>query len=177
MNAAGQTVRVRVETALGPVTVAVDPARAPLSAGTFLEQVDKGLLAGTAIYRIVTQANQPPDVRHRIEVIQWGRTFDEDAPLPPVAHEPTSATGLRHRRGTLSMARREVGTAGRAFVFCIGGDLQSLDEGGGRNPDGHGFAAFGEVLDGWDVLEAIFARAEPRDRLASRIPILGARRL
>ncbi|MGI6853596.1 peptidylprolyl isomerase [Mesorhizobium sp. 1B3] len=177
MSEVTQLVRVRVETALGSVTVAVDPIRAPLSAGAFLEHVDKGLLAGTTIYRIVTEANQPPDIRHRIEVIQWGRTFEEAAPLPPIAHEPTSLTGLKHRRGTLSMARRETGSAGRAFVFCIGGDLQSLDEGGGRNPDGHGFAAFGEVLDGWRALDAIFARAESGDRLETRIAVTGAHRL
>lgn len=170
-------IRVRIDTACGAVVVAVDDAAAPLSSAAFLSYVDQGLLAGTTIYRIVTAQNQPESTTHPIEVIQWGRTFDEISPLAPIAHEGTDQTGLSHRRGTLSMARRAIGTAGHAYVFCMGGDLASLDEHGGRNPDGHGFAAFGEVIGGWDVLAAIFARAETIERIAHRIAILSAARI
>ncbi len=169
-------VEVVVETALGRIVVGVDQVRAPLSASGFLAQVDMGALDGSSVYRIVTEANQPPDILHRIEVIQWGHRFDDPRSVPAVPHEPTSHTGLQHRRGALSMARREIGTAGFGFVFCMGGDLESLNEGGGRQPDGHGFAAFGEVLEGWPVLEAIFARAEPSDRLQNPIAIHSVRR-
>lgn len=170
-------VTIAIDTALGRFVVEVDPVAAPLAAGTFLAQVDRGMIAGTSVYRIVTEANQPPETQHRIEVIQWGRTFDDPENLPFVAHELTTDTGLVHKRGALSMARRDAGTNGFGFVVGMGGDLDSLNTGGGRNPDGLGFTVFGQVVDGWPVLEAIFARAEPQDRLQNRIAIHGAMRM
>ncbi|MCW5720996.1 MAG: peptidylprolyl isomerase [Devosia sp.] len=167
---------VLMETPLGSVLLGIDTARAPVSGGAFLARVDGGLLDDCTIYRIVTAANQASGNGHPIEVIQWGLTFEQDDGLSPIAHEPTSVTGLQHRRGTLSMARREPGSAGRAYFFCLGGDLASLDEGGGRHPDGHGFAAFGQILEGWDVIEAIFAAAEEKERLDERIAVTRVRR-
>ncbi|OWJ63661.1 peptidylprolyl isomerase [Inquilinus limosus] len=173
--------RVVVSTALGDFTVEVYPDRAPLSAADFLAYVDRGLLDNQSVYRIVSMANQPDTVPAKIEVIQFGwrapdGNDDAPPPVPPIAHEPTSVTGLRHRDGTLSMARLAPGTASNAFFICIG-DQPELDFGGRRNPDGQGFAAFGQVVDGMDVVRKIFARAEADDRLASPIPILKARRL
>ncbi|MGO4830866.1 peptidylprolyl isomerase, partial [Rhizobiaceae sp. 2RAB30] len=170
-------VKAVLETELGNVTVVVYPDRAPLAAANFLKYVDGRHLCGSSVYRIVTMTNEPPETRHKIEVIQWGWPLDIEVPHPRIAHEPTSVTKLNHRRGSLSMARREVGTAGPGFVFCMGGDLASLDEGGGRNPDGHGFTVFGEVLDGIEILDTIMKRAEVKDRLVNRIPIRDARRL
>ncbi len=172
--------QVSISTALGDFTVEVYPDRAPLSAADFLGYVDKGLLDNQSVYRIVSMANQPDTVRAKIEVIQFGwRAADgnDDAPppLPPIAHEPTSVTGLKHQDGTLSMARLAPGTASNAFFICIG-DQPELDFGGRRNPDGQGFAAFGRVVDGMDVVRRIFAKAEAEDRLKSPIPILQARR-
>lgn len=173
--------RVVVSTALGDFTVEVYPDRAPLSAADFLAYVDRGLLDNQSVYRIVSMANQPDTVRAKIEVIQFGwrapdGNDDAPPPVPPIAHEPTSVTGLRHKDGTLSMARLAPGTASNAFFICIG-DQPELDFGGGRNPDGQGFAAFGQVVDGMDVVRKIFGKAEADDRLASPIPILKARRL
>lgn len=172
--------QVVISTALGDFTVEVYPDRAPLSAADFLGYVDKGLLDNQSVYRIVSMANQPDTVRAKIEVIQFGwRAADgnDDAPppLPPIAHEPTSVTGLKHQDGTLSMARLAPGTASNAFFICIG-DQPELDFGGRRNPDGQGFAAFGRVVAGMDVVRKIFAKAEAEDRLTSPIPILQARR-
>lgn len=152
-------VRVTVSTEHGEIVCAIDLDRAPVTAANFLAHVDGGYLDGVDIYRIATLANQArPD--HRIEVVQWGYSMEPGSgPLPRIVHEPTGTTGLRHRRGTLSMARREAGTAGPGFFFCVGGDLASLDEGGGRHSDGLGFAAFGEVVEGMDVLDAILATA------------------
>jgi peptidyl-prolyl cis-trans isomerase A (cyclophilin A) len=85
-------------------------------------------------------------------------------------------TGLRHLDGTLSMARIAPGTAGSAFFICIG-DQPDLDFGGRRNPDGQGFAAFGRVAEGMDVVRAIFKKAEKTtDHLSSPIPILSVSR-
>ena len=146
-------VRVVLTTAHGPIEVAADLARAPLSAGDFLEYVDRGLFNGGAFYRTVRPENDINPVR--IDVIQGGVT-DKKKFLPPIPHEPTNRTGLRHRNGTISIARGKpgTGTAG-AFFICIGAQ-PALDFGGKRNPDGQGFAAFGRVLQGMDVVRAIW---------------------
>ncbi|WP_245414061.1 peptidylprolyl isomerase [Nitratireductor sp. StC3] len=116
MSASAPT-RVEVETELGSFTLAVDEANAPISAGNFLAYVDGGHLDGSAVYRIVTMHNQPPETPHKIEVIQWGwrLTDGTEPPFPPIPHEPTSQTGLRHLDGTLSMTRR-AGHCGAGFL-------------------------------------------------------------
>jgi peptidyl-prolyl cis-trans isomerase A (cyclophilin A) len=171
--AATRSTNVEVATALGVFTLALDEAAAPISAANFLAYVDGGYLREAAIYRIVAACNQGDAVVHKIHVVQWGWVAPKEGdppPLPTIAHEPTSVTGLRHRDGTLSMARRAPGTAGPAFFICIG-DQPELDFGGRRNPDGQGFAAFGRVIAGMDVVRAIHARAEASDRLQTPIAI------
>jgi peptidyl-prolyl cis-trans isomerase A (cyclophilin A) len=160
---------------MGDVTVAVDPVRAPIASANFLAYVDGGHLTGSSVYRIVTLQNQAPDNPHKIEAIQWGWSVREPSPLPRIAHETTGQTGILHRRWSLSMARREPGTAGPGFVFVMN-DQPELDEGGGRQPDGFGFTAFGHVVAGFDTLRRIFARGEEQDFLKKTIPIRGARR-
>lgn len=170
--------RVVVSTEVGDFTIGVNETAAPISAANFLAYVDGGHLDGSSVYRIVTLANQPANVPCKIEVIQWGWRIAHDQYVPPFApipHEPTSRTGLRHLDGTLSMARREPGTAGPAFFICIG-DQPELDEGGRRNPDRAGFAAFGSVLHGHDVVRKIFARAETDEQLGNPIAIRSVRR-
>ncbi|HET9823202.1 MAG TPA: peptidylprolyl isomerase [Burkholderiaceae bacterium] len=171
-------VRVRVETALGPFTVEVDAGVAPRTVANFLAYVDGGHLDGGAVYRLVTLANQPPETRHPIEVVQWGFHASDSRPPPfaPIPHETTRDSGLRHRDGTLSMARAAPGTASGEFFICIG-DQPSLDFGGGRNPDGQGFAAFGQVVEGMDVVRALHARAGAEQFLREPIPLRRARRL
>jgi peptidyl-prolyl cis-trans isomerase A (cyclophilin A) len=97
-------------------------------------------------------------------------------PLPPIAHETTQQTGLRHLDGTVSMARAQPGTATAEFFVCIGAQ-PALDFGGGRNPDGQGFAAFGRVVEGMDVVRALHARGEADQYLARPIAIRSVRRL
>jgi peptidyl-prolyl cis-trans isomerase A (cyclophilin A) len=171
--------RIEVTTALGAFTLAIDADAAPISAANFLAYVDGGHLREAAIYRIVAACNQGDDIAHKIDVVQWGWVAPRDGdppPLPTIAHEPTSVTGLRHRDGTLAMARRAPGTAGPAFFICIG-DQPELDFGGRRNPDGQGFAAFGRVVAGMDVVRAIHARAEASDRLRAPIAITSVARV
>lgn len=146
-------VRVILTTALGAIEVAADLARAPISAGDFLKYVDRGLFDGGAFYRTVRPDNDINPVK--INVIQGGVTDDKKL-LPPIPHEPTSKTGLRHRNGTISTARDKPGSGSAgAFFICIG-DQPELDFGGRRNPDRQGFAAFGQVLHGMDVVRAIW---------------------
>ncbi|MCD2342419.1 peptidylprolyl isomerase [Ideonella azotifigens] len=149
-------VQVRLVTEQGTIVVAVDLAHAPVSAGDFLRYVDRGLYAGASFYRTVRRDNDHGTPQ--IEVIQGGVAGD-DTPAPPVAHETTQASGLRHHDGTLSLARGAVGTGSAAAFFICIGEQPGLDFGGQRNPDRQGFAAFGQVLEGMDVVRRIHGAA------------------
>lgn len=153
---------IDIETELGSFTLALEADRAPISTANFLAFVEGGLVGKMTAYRIVTMANQKPETVHKIEVVQFGWPREEegvDGPFPPIAHEPTSVTGLRHQNMTISMARFAPGSAGPAFFICIG-DQPELDEGGRRNPDLAGFAAFGQVVSGEETVLSIFGRAQ-----------------
>lgn len=146
---------VRLVTELGDIVVLARVDRAPLSAGDFLRYVDRGLYEAATFYRTVRADNdrgEPP-----IEAIQGGLT-DPAKLLERVPHESTRTTGLRHLNGTLSLARTALGSAcAGAFFICIGAQ-PALDFGGMRNPDGQGFAAFGRVVDGMDLVREIHGR-------------------
>lgn len=169
--------RVRLETDLGPIVLEVHPDRAPVSAGNFLRYVEEGRFDGASFYRVVTPVNQP-DNPVKIEVIQGGLGFADDHPqrLPPIPHETTADTGLAHRDGTVSMARLEPGTASSEFFICIG-DQPELDFGGRRNPDGQGFAAFGRVVEGMEVVRRIQRLPAEGQMLAEPVAIRRAVRL
>jgi len=154
--AADPPLQVRVVTPMGAITLELDPINAPVTTTNFLRYVDEGFYTGGRFFRTVTDDNQPFDTV-KIEVIQGGANPARagDA-YPPIALERTSDTGLRHLDGTVSMARSEPDTATDSFFICVG-DQPELDHGGSRNPDGQGFAAFGHVVDGIDVVRAINA--------------------
>jgi peptidyl-prolyl cis-trans isomerase A (cyclophilin A) len=149
-----QAVRVVFATELGEIELALDAARAPVTTANFLKYLDRGLYDGGVFHRTVKLDNQP-NSKVRIEVIQAGidpaRAKEE---LPPIPLERTSQTGLKHLDGTISMARDAPDTATSDFFICIN-DQPSLDFGGKRNPDGQGFAAFGRVVRGMDVVRKI----------------------
>ena len=161
---ASGTVDVVLETSMGNIEIELNTEKAPQSAGSFLKILDAGLYDKTAFYRVVRPDNDNGDPA--ITVIQGG--LDLTAPLPdgvadPVSHESTQQTGLKHSDGTLSLARTEVGSAsGAAFFICIG-ENPSLDYGGKRNADGQGFAAFGKVTRGMEVVKQINALRETQD--------------
>jgi peptidyl-prolyl cis-trans isomerase A (cyclophilin A) len=175
---ADQPVRTRVTTDLGSFVIEVRPAMAPVTVANYLAYVDGAHLDGSSVYRLVTLANQPPDTAYKIEVVQWGLNQPDDKPypFPPIRHETTQQTVLRHRDGTVSMARSTPGSAAAEFFICIG-DQPELDFGGRRNPDGQGFAAFGQVVEGMDVVRALHARAGEKQFLADPIPVRSVRRL
>ncbi len=169
--------RVRLETPLGVIEVEVYPERAPVTAANFLHYADEGLFAEASFYRVVRLDNQPDD-EVRIEVVQGGvRRLPPEQRVPPIAHETTAATGLRHRDGTLSMARSRPGTASSEFFICIG-DQPELDFGGRRNPDGQGFAAFGRVVESMAVVRLIQAlEPDGGQYLREPVPITRATRV
>lgn len=149
------TITVRLETAAGPIVLAIDSLHAPKTAGNFLHYVDAGAYNGGRFYRTVTPDNQQADPV-RIAVIQGGLAAGGAVHrLPPVPLERTNATGLHHRDGTISMARRDPDSATSEFFICVG-DQPALDFGGGRHPDKQGFAAFGHVVSGMDAVRHIW---------------------
>jgi peptidyl-prolyl cis-trans isomerase A (cyclophilin A) len=147
---------VDITTPLGTISVEIDQQRAPGTAANFLGYVDRGEYDGSRFYRTVTPDNQPNDTIP-IAVIQGGMASLDDYPrrdVQSVDLERTSVTGLRHLDGTISMARMTPDSANSEFFICVG-DQPDLDFGGMRNPDGQGFAAFGQVIAGMDVVHAI----------------------
>ena len=178
VHAATMPVLTRVDTALGSFAIAVNPEIAPRTVANYLAYVDGRFLDGGSVYRLVTLANQPAETRHKIEVVQWGMNLGDGKvpPFEPIPHESTRETGLRHLDGTVSMARNAPGTAAAEFFICIG-DQPELDFGGRRNPDGQGFAAFGRVTQGREVVQALHGRATAQQFLDQPIPIRGVRRV
>ena len=152
-QAAGKTTRVRIDTDAGQILVDVFVDKAPNTAANFLRYVKEKRYNGGAFYRVVTMRNQPTSPI-KIEVIQGGIDGDSTKRLPPIAHESNDKTGIKHLDGTISMARGAPGSASSEFFICINAQPE-LDFGGKRNPDGQGFAAFGRVVKGMDVVRKI----------------------
>lgn len=168
-------VLVTIETESGQIEVAVDVERAPVTAGNFLRYVDDGFYNGGTWHRTVLLDNQP-DNEIRIEVIQGGVNPERAGEVgDPIPLERTTVTGLRHVDGTISMGRFAPDSAHSEIFICIG-DQPSLDFGGMRNPDGQGFAAFGHVTHGMDVVRAIQVSAHEGQRLTPPVTMLRVER-
>ncbi|MHB8636717.1 MAG: peptidylprolyl isomerase [Fimbriimonadaceae bacterium] len=162
---------VVISTSLGVIKVELDPVHAPVTTANFLRYVDAGRYTGGRFHRTVTLANQP-DNKVKIEVIQGGvNPTYEKGDFPPIKLERTKQTGIRHRDGTISMARDGADTATSDFFICIGNQPE-LDFGGKRNPDGQGFAAFGKVIKGMDVVRKIQRSPSKAQTLTPPIKIL-----
>jgi len=150
---AQQTTDIVLETERGDIVIALETERAPITSANFLRYVDEKRLDGTVFYRAMRLDwdEQPSGL------IQGGTQFDPDRILPPIAHEPTSATGVRHVAGAISMARNEPGTATGDFSILLS-DMPSLDaDPSAEDPDRQaGYAAFGRVIEGMNVVRAIF---------------------
>lgn len=148
------TVEVMILTSKGDFVVELDREHAPETTKNFLRYVDGGRYISGRFHRTVTPENQPNN-KVKIEVIQGGVHEElSKKDFPPIKLERTSVTGLKHLNGTISMARDGADSATSDFFICIG-DQPELDFGGKRNPDGQGFAAFGRVTKGMDVVRAI----------------------
>jgi cyclophilin family peptidyl-prolyl cis-trans isomerase len=148
--------RVQVDTALGSITVELDAVHAPVTTANFLRYVLEGFYSDGEFFRTVTTTNQPDDAV-KIEVVQGGASpAREGQSYEPIPLERTSETGLRHLDATISMARAEPDTATHSFFICVG-DQPELDFGGRRNPDGQGFAVFGSVVEGMDLVREVHA--------------------
>ena len=166
--------RVQIETALGTIVAEIFDEQAPASAGYFLDDVWAARYDGSSFFRIVTLANQTG--RPKIEVIQGGLKHERtDLPVA-ILHESTAMSGIKHLKGTLSHARFAPGAVYHSFFICLR-DERELDFGGARHPDGQGFAAFGRVAEGFDVVERIFARGEAEEYVQDAVRIERVRAL
>lgn len=155
--------KIKIFTAAGDIQITLFASAAPQTVGVFLKYLRAGLYNDTAFFRIVSHTHPQTGAAAKIEVIQGGPEFDRSGHNPALQrfqmpHEPTGATGLSHRHGTLGMGRFAPGESYGGFYICVG-DQPELDEGGARFPDGWGGAAFGQVTGGLDVIDAIFAHA------------------
>jgi len=177
-----ETESVWLNTDLGDLLLEVYVSRAPLSSDAFLRYVDAGRYNGATFCRTVR-----PDNDHGTAptALVQATVIDSVGLHPRVAHEPTAVTGIHHLDGTLSLARLEPGSASPAHFFICIGEQPSLDFGGGRAADGQGFAAFGRLIEGFELVRRIHrARTLPdapdpymKDQmLAEPIVIRAARR-
>lgn len=169
------SVAVVLETSLGRIEIAVDTAHAPITAANFLRYVDGGRYDGGRFHRSVRPGTET-NTAVPIQVIQASRA-PQARDFAPIPLERTSVTGLKHVDGAVSMARSGPDSATSDFFICIG-DQPALDDGGARNKDGLGFAVFGRVIAGMDVVRRI--QAAPvfpgSQTLQPPVPILTVRR-
>lgn len=173
-TSAPKSPRVVMETDVGRMVVELELARAPLSTCNFLSYVTDGDYDGGRFFRTVVSATN--DNPNPIDVIQAATPRGDDDHLrPPIPLERTRDTGLSHIAGAISMARDGPDTATSSF-FIVTHDTPALDFGGGRNPDGQGFAAFGHLVEGLDIARRIqMSPANSEERLTPPVVIRSAR--
>ena len=169
---AAAPVDVAIQTSLGTIVVRLDVVHAPGTTANFLHYVGAGTYNGTTFYRTVSKANEPSS---RIEVIQGG--LNPQAPNPmirPIPLEPTSKTGLHNTDGAIAMARTSDPNSGSTEFFLCVGDNRFLDAGG---PTGPGYAAFGKVIRGADIVRKIQRSHANGEMLAPPVRIVKMTRL
>jgi len=170
--------QVLIQTSLGAIKVEIYEKKAPITAPNFLRYVDERAFQGASFYRTVTMDNQPNN-NVKIEVIQGGlgaMAEGRERSHDPIPHETTDQTGILHKDGVLSMARTAPGTVTTEFFICIG-DQPALDFGGTRNPDGQGFATFGRVVEGMDVVRQIQQQPAEGQRITPVVEIINITRV
>ena len=167
-------VLVRVETTFGTIDLAIDVARAPITAGNFLKYVDGGFYDGGRVHRATRADNYVPNPPNRppLEIIQADiNPARSGERFPPIPLERTTVTGLTHVVGTVSMPRgHEADSARSGFVIHLN-DQPSLNHGGMRFDDGQGTAAFGRVVSGLDVVRTIQRQPVKGQSLAPPVEI------
>jgi N-acyl-D-amino-acid deacylase len=165
------TISVLIVTELGDIEVELEAEKAPATVANFLRYVDGKFYDGGRFHRTVKPDNQPDNLV-KIEVIQAGINPEKSkSEFPPIKLERTRDTKLAHKGGTISMARSGPDTATSDFFICIG-DQPELDFGGKRNPDGQGFAAFGRVTKGMDVVKKIQSAPAEGQKLTPPVKIV-----
>lgn len=159
-----------IDTELGRFSIRLNVKNAPETCGYFARLFRQGEFDGSSIFRIVNAGNAEMRTTTPIEVVQFGSPDMSAVANPKFAHEHSGVTGLRHKQWTISAARGEVGENYPSLFICMR-DEPELDFRGGRHPDGQGFAAFGRVESGFEVVRAINMKAEDGEYLTKPIDI------
>ena len=152
---------IEIRTKLGNIELELYPEKASATVSAFLSYIDSGYFKNSSFYRVLSVDNQPSDAP-KAELIQGGvfRSPGKRGINPPgIPHESTNKTGILHKDGTISLARHEPGTANTEFFICVG-DQPGFDFGGENNPDGQGYAAFGRIVEGLNVVRKIYNQRE-----------------
>jgi peptidyl-prolyl cis-trans isomerase A (cyclophilin A) len=137
--------KVRLDTSMGEIVIQLDAAKAPKSVANFLEYVKAGHYNGTIFHRVIPNF-----------MIQGGGFDTEMNQKPTRAPIPLeSKSGLTNVRGSVAMARTNVPDSATAQFFINLKDNAFLDS--ANTPDGTGYAVFGKVVSGMDVVDKIWA--------------------
>lgn len=166
---------VIIETKIGDIEVELYAGQAPQSVAAFLSYIDSGFYKKASFYRVLNTDNQPSNAP-KAELIQGGLYGSKRPELPGIPHETTQQTKILHKDGVLSLARLEPGTANTEFFICIG-DQPGFDFGGENNPDRQGYAAFGKVVKGMDIVRRIYNMPENDQRFEPPVPIYSIKKL
>ena len=163
---------IEIQTSKGDIEVELYPDQAPKSVQAFLSYVKAGYYKNSSFYRVLNEENQPSNAP-KAELIQGGmyksnpKVHDTLAGIP---HETTRQTHIQHKAGIISLARLAPGTATSEFFICLA-DQPGFDYGGENNPDKQGYAAFGKVVKGMDIVQKIYNQAESDQSFDPPVPI------
>ena len=169
---------IKIETQFGDIEVELYPDKAPKTVTLFLSYVDSGLYKHSSFYRVLKEEDQP-SASFKSELIQggiWQTNYKKGISLPGIPHESTKQTGILHKNGTISLARTAPGTASSEFFICVG-DQPAYDYGGDANPDRQGFAAFGKVVKGMDVVRKIHQQPDNEESFYPPVGIINIKRM
>jgi peptidyl-prolyl cis-trans isomerase A (cyclophilin A) len=161
-----------IETRQGDIEVELYPKQAPKTVAAFIGYVKSGYYKNASFYRVLNNDNQPSNAP-KAELIQGGTYRSQPAlndTMPGIPHETTEQTKILHTNGTISLARYTPGTATTEFFICVG-DQPGFNYGGENNPDGQGYAAFGRVIKGMDIVNRIYRMRESDQYFDPPVPI------
>ena len=168
-----KTIDCEIKTTYGDIIVELYPDKAPKTVANFLKYVDEGLYTNGIFFRVTTPENEA-NRGVKIQVIQGGKSKGKD--YDPIEIETTDKTGVTHVDGAISMARSGPNTATSSFFICINAQPE-LDFNGKRNPDGYGFAAFGKVTQGMEVVKKIQSGKNKNQLLLEPVIIKSIKRI
>ncbi|MEP6927697.1 MAG: peptidylprolyl isomerase [Ginsengibacter sp.] len=169
---------IKIKTNFGDIIVELYPEKAPKTVSAFLSYVDSGYYKNSSFYRVLKEEDQPSNA-FKSNLIQggiWQSQNKKQLSLSGIPHETTKQTGLLHKDGAISLARNAPGTANTEFFIVIG-DQPAYDYGGAANPDGQGFAAFGKVIKGMDVVKQIHHQPDNETNFTPPLAIINIVRM
>ena len=167
-----------IETKFGDIQLELYSDKAPKSVAAFLSYVDSGFYKNASFYRVLKEEDQP-SASFKSELIQggmWQTNYKKGVSLAGIPHESTKQTGILHTNGVISFARTKPGTASSEFFICVG-DQPTYNYGGLANPDEQGFAAFGKVIKGMDVVKKIHYQPSNEETFEPPVEIYNIKRL